>query len=207
MLIPLQYLTKRFKLKIRGVLHIGAHECEEQAAYRQHGVNNQNIYWVEAMDNKVAEMKKKMPFLQIYHCVVNDKDDKELEFKITNNGQSSSLLDLGTHLKHHPHVWVTETKKYKTKRLDTFIKENNIPVENLNFMNLDIQGTELKAMKSMGDHISKFDYIYTEVNTEHVYENCALLTEIDEYLGKYGFKRAVIRMVEGCGWGDAFYIK
>ena len=207
MLIPLHQLVNHFKLNLRGVLHIGAHECEEQTAYLQQGIKNENIYWLEAMDHKVAEMKKKMPHAQIYHCVVNDKDDKELEFKITNNGQSSSLLDLGTHLKHHPHVWVTETKKYKTKRLDTFIKENNIPVENLNFMNLDIQGTELKAMKSMGDHISKFDYIYTEVNTEHVYENCALLHEIDEYLSKYGFKRAAIKMCDNFGWGDAFYIK
>ena len=170
-------------------------------------IKNENIYWLEAMDNKVAEMKKKMPNVQIYHCVVNDEDDKELELKITNNGQSSSLLDLGSHLKHHPHVWVVGTKKYKTTRLDTFIKKNNIPVENLNFLNLDIQGMELKAMKSMGDHINKFDYIYTEVNTEHVYKNCALLKEIDEYLSKYGFKRVTIKMCGNYGWGDAFYIK
>jgi len=138
---------------------------------------------------------------------VNDEDDKELELKITNNGQSSSLLDLGSHLKHHPHVQVVGTKIYKTTRLDTFIKENNIPIKNLNFLNLDIQGMELKAMKSMGDHISRFDYIYTEVNTEYVYKNCALLHEIDEYLSKYGFKRGCIKMCENYGWGDAFYIR
>lgn len=207
MLIPLSQLTHFFKLNIRGVLHIGAHECEEQTAYLQQGIKNENIYWIEAMDNKVAEMKKKRPNLQIYHCVVSDVDDKEIEFKITNNGQSSSLLELGTHLQHHPQVWVIGKKKYKTKRLDTFIKENKIPIENLNFLNLDIQGTELKAMKSMGDYIRKFDYIYTEVNTEHVYKNCALLTEIDEYLSKYGFKRVAIKMCENYGWGDAFYMK
>ena len=66
---------------------------------------------------------------------------------------------------------------------------------------------ELKAMKSMGDHISKFDYIYTEVNTEYVYKNCALMKEIDEYLSKYGFKQVAIKMCGNYGWGDAFYIK
>ena len=116
MLIPLSQLTHFFKLNIRGVLHIGAHECEEQTAYLQQGIKNENIYWIEAMDNKVAEMKKKRPNLQIYHCVVSDVDDKEIEFKITNNGQSSSLLELGTHLQHHPQVWVIGKKKYKTKR-------------------------------------------------------------------------------------------
>ena len=37
MLIPLNQLTHHFKLNLRGVLHIGAHECEEQAAYLQQG--------------------------------------------------------------------------------------------------------------------------------------------------------------------------
>ena len=207
MLIPLHQLVKHFKLNLRGVLHIGAHECEEQTAYLQQGIKNENIYWLEAMDYKVAEMKEKMPHAQIYHCVVNDEDDKELELKITNNGESSSLLDLGSHLKHHPHVHVVGTKKYKTTRLDTFIKENNIPIKNLNFLNLDIQGMELKAMKSMGDFIKKFDYIYTEVNTEYVYKDCALMKEIDDYLNTFGFKRSVTQMCGNYGWGDAFYIK
>ena len=207
MLIPLHQLVNYFKLNLRGVLHIGAHECEEQTTYLQQGIKNENIYWLEAMDYKVAEMKEKMPHVQIYHCVVNDEDNKELELKITNNGQSSSLLDLGSHLKHHPHVHVVDTKKYKTKRLDTFIKENKIPIANLNFLNLDIQGMELKAMKSMGDFIKKFDYIYTEVNTEYVYKDCALMKEIDDYLNTFGFKRCVTQMCGNYGWGDAFYIK
>ena len=46
MLIPLNVLVSRFKLNLRGVLHIGAHECEEQNVYLQHNVNNNNIYWV-----------------------------------------------------------------------------------------------------------------------------------------------------------------
>ena len=66
---------------------------------------------------------------------------------------------------------------------------------------------ELKAMKSMGDFIKKFDYIYTEVNTEYVYKDCALMDEIDEYLNTYGFKRCITQMCENFGWGDAFYIK
>ena len=66
---------------------------------------------------------------------------------------------------------------------------------------------ELKAMKSMGEHINKFDYIYTEVNTEYVYKNCALLKDIDQYLSKFGFKRAAIKMCGNFGWGDAFYLK
>ncbi len=36
-----------------------------------------------------------------------------------------------------------------------------------NFLNLDIQGAELKALKSMGDYLNNVDYIYTEVNSDY----------------------------------------
>ena len=45
------------------------------------------------------------------------------------------------------------------------------------------------------------------LNTEKAYKNCALLTEIDEYLKEKGFTRVACKMWGNCGWGDAFYIK
>ena len=44
MLIPLNQFTHHFKLNLRGVLHIGAHECEEQKDYLNQGIKNENIY-------------------------------------------------------------------------------------------------------------------------------------------------------------------
>jgi len=38
--------------------------------------------------------------------------------------------------------------------------------EDIHF-NLDIQGAELKALKSMGDYLNNVDYIYTEVNSDY----------------------------------------
>ena len=60
MLIPLPLLIQHFNLHIRGVLHIGAHECEEMGAYKKAGVEENNIIWVEAMENIVDNMKKKI---------------------------------------------------------------------------------------------------------------------------------------------------
>jgi len=207
MLIPIQLLFNNFHLKIRGILHIGAHECEEQKSYLNLGINNNNIYWVEAMENKVNLMKSKNSNLNIYQALIDIEDNKEVTFNIADNGQSSSILEFGTHSKHHPHVKMIGTQKLKTTRLDTLIKNNNIPVEKLNFLNLDIQGKELDALKSMGDYINYIQYIYTEVNTEKVYKDCALLNEIDEFLKEKGFIRVACKMHNNCGWGDAFYIR
>jgi len=206
MLIPLELLVQHFNLNIAGILHIGAHECEELNAYLKLGIKNKNIYWIEAMEDKVKLMKKEKK-VQIYQALIDIEDDKEVKFNITNNGQSSSILEFGSHKTHHPHIKMVDSKQLKTTRLDTFIKKNRIPIERLNFLNIDIQGKELDALKSMENYIQYVKYIYTEVNTEKVYKDCALLTEIDEYLNKRGFKRVACKMWRDCGWGDAFYIK
>lgn len=207
MIIPLKLLNQKLGLKMRGVLHVGAHECEEQKFYLEEGVNNDNIFWVEAMEDKVNLMKTTKPELNIYQAVIDNEDDKEITFNIADNGQSSSILNFGTHSFHHPHVKMIKTKKMKTTKLETFIKNNKIPIEKLNFLNLDIQGKELDALKSMGNYIQYIDYIYTEVNTEKVYENCGLLSEIDLFLSEKGFKRIACQMWGNCGWGDAFYMR
>ena len=207
MLIKLNLLVNQFKLKIHGVLHIGAHECEEQGDYLKEGISNDNIYWVEALAEKVELMKSRDSNLQIYQGVIDAEDDKTVSFNIADNGQSSSILEFGTHSHHHPLVKMIDKKQLKTIRLDTFIQKNNIPIDKLNFLNLDIQGKELDALKSMNDYLKHIDYIYTEVNSEYVYKNCALIPEIDEYLSKYGFIRVASKQAGNCGWGDALYIK
>tara|TARA_Y100000768_G_scaffold269926_1_gene206388 strand:+ start:272 stop:898 length:627 start_codon:yes stop_codon:yes gene_type:complete len=207
MLIKVNELIKYFNIKITGILHIGAHECEELNDYNNAGVDNKNIYWIEAMQDKVDLIKSKNSDINIYQAVIDDVDDKEINFKITNNGQSSSILDFGSHETHHPHVKVVKTRTLKTNRMDTIIKKYNIPVENLNFINLDIQGVELRALKSMEKYLDNIKYIYTEVNIEEVYKNCNMMNEIDTYLSQYGFKRVAQRIYTEYGWGDAFYMK
>ena len=206
MLIPFKDIYKQFNLKISGILHVGAHECEELSAYVSHNINPKQIYWVEAMEHKVLLMKSQnVP--NIYQAFVDDVDNKEIIFNVSNNGESSSLLEFGTHTIHHPHVKFTGTIQGKTKRLDTLIEENNIPIQHLNFLNFDIQGVELRALKSMEKYLSHVDYIYTEINTDYVYKDCNLVGEIDEYLKKFGFTRVSTKIASNFGWGDAFYIK
>ena len=206
MLIKFKELMKKYKLNVSGIFHVGAHECEELKDYTQFNIKPSQIYWVEAMEDKVKLMKSKN-IKNIYQAFIDEEDNKEITFNISNNGQSSSILEFGTHLKHHPHVHFVNQIKATTKRLDTLIEENNIPIQNLNFINLDIQGVELRALKSMEKHLHNIKYIYTEVNTEHVYKNCNLVGEIDEYLKKFGFKRVATKIAGDFGWGDAFYMQ
>ena len=155
MLISLNELVSKFGIKITGILHIGAHYCEELTEYISHGVLSSNIYWIEAIPKLVEENKLSNPLLNIYQAVIYDEDNKEIEFNITNynedskNMASSSILDFGSHEIHHPQVKIVERVKMKTSRMDSVITKHNINMTNVNFINLDIQGVELHALKSM----------------------------------------------------------
>jgi hypothetical protein len=50
---------KRINLNITGILHIGAHDCEELNDYIKHGVDDNNIVWIDAMKEKVELAKSK----------------------------------------------------------------------------------------------------------------------------------------------------
>ena len=165
------------------------------------------------MHELVEKNKKNNPHLKIYQAVVYDEDDKEIEFNVTNcdgdknNKQSSSILDFGTHEKHHPQVKMFEKRKMKTSRLETIIEINNINMKNINFINLDIQGVELRALKSMEKYLQNIDYIYTEVNIEEVYKECDQMNNLTSYLKKFNFKLVDHKIYRKYGWRDAFYKK
>ena len=202
MLIPLNYLVNKYNIYFKGILHVGAHECEEKKDYEIYTASNK-ILWVEAMKDKVEFCKSKYPGINIEQAVISDKIEK-VTFNISNNGQSSSILDFGLHTHFHPDVVFVNSIETETKLLKDIICNYDI---DYNFVNLDIQGVELKALKSMEDYLPKIDYIYTEVNSDYVYKDCTLITEIDDYLKKFGFDRVETSWCGDCRWGDAFYIR
>jgi FkbM family methyltransferase len=202
MLISLHELVKKYNIKFKGILHVGAHECEEINDYCMYIPPN-FILWIEALEDKVNLCKSRYPNTFIENAVVSDKVEI-VKFNRSNNGQSSSILELGLHKHFHPHVWYTNSYEVETKMLKDIINKYNIEY---NFLNLDIQGAELKALKGMEEYLPKVDYIYTEVNSDYVYENCCIVTELDSYLEKFGLFRVETKWCENYRWGDAFYIR
>lgn len=195
----------RYNIKISGALHVGAHECEELTFYHKLNLTNDDIYWVEAITDKVNKAKNRgIP--NVYSAVITDEDDKEITFNVSNNIESSSVLEFGTHSKEHPHIHYIGKYMCETVTIDTFVKRNNIDISKLDFWNFDIQGSELMALKGASESLKYAKAIYLEVNVDEVYKGCAKMSEIDEYLSKYGFVR-VLTCITPHGWGDALYIK
>ena len=191
-------------INIIGCFHIGAHECEELNFYNNLGIPKEDIVWIDAIPSKVSEATNRgIP--NVYNAIITDKDDEEIVFNISNNVQSSSVLEFGTHSQEHPGVIYVDKIQQKSITIDTFFERNNIDASKYNFWNFDIQGAELMALKGATQSIKHAKALYLEVNEKELYKNCGLITEIDIFLSEYNFKR-VLTNITGHGWGDALYI-
>lgn len=206
MLIKFEEIKNHFSLGIpRGILHIGAHNAEELDAYTAAGI--ETVAWVEANPMLFASIMKKIggrPGSTMHWFAAHERDGEVIDLNVANNGESSSILELGTHKTEHPHIHYVGKIPVPTRTIDTFFKSSGLDPIMFDFVNIDIQGAELLALKGMKKHLKNVKYLYLEVNEKMLYEGCALIEDIDNFLLGYGFKRVLTEMTQH-GWGDALY--
>lgn len=210
MLIPLDHIIRKYG-KPNGVLHLGANIGEEAAKYDAHGIKN--VIWVEANPDIFKQLVKNVA--QYGHrthnfCVGNE--NKETVLHVANNsGQSSSVLDLGTHKRQHPSVHYTHDVEVQMFRIDSlFAKISEEPdkynLDGIDFLNMDLQGFEGEALEGIGELLHQFKWVYLEVNKADVYKGCKQFGWIENYLKGFGFKHAETAKWIG-DWSDALFIK
>lgn len=209
MLISFERLIRKHRVNITGVVHCGASIGQEVKEYAKLGV--QNMVFIEADPDVYIELKHNLrdypKAIPINACLSNE-DGKEVVFNIANNGgQSSSILEFGTHSTAHPEVKFIDSITLTTKRLDTLIEEFNLNIHEFNFLNMDLQGAEMLALQGLGDYLKYFKYAYLEVNQREVYKHCAIVEDLDLYLLGHGFRRVETQWSGNHGWGDALYIR
>ena len=201
MLIDFNLVKTKYGILPQGVIHVGMHKAEEYPIYKKAGV--WDIIFIEANKDLAHAWQNNDDNCYVVHAAVSDKVE-EVEFHITNNGESSSILELGDHAKIYPHIVYVETVKMKTTTLDTIIDKIGIH-DYFNILNLDIQGAELKAMKGLSNWAC-IDAVFTEINYQEMYKGCALEQDVTEFLHTKGFRK-VEEVNTGCGWGDALYVR
>jgi len=202
MLLNLENLTKKYDLKIKGVLHIGAHVGQEYNTYEKLGV--QNIMFFEPVQSTFNKLKENVgdKAVLLNLALGNTEGEIEMFTETINNGQSSSILQPEYHLVQHPNIHFNGKETVKITKLDNFISDK----EKFNFINIDVQGYELEVFKGGSEYLKHIDYIMTEVNRAELYKGCARIEELDSFLNNYGFER-VETTWDGGTWGDAFYVK
>lgn len=210
MLITPQEIAAKYDLsRIRGVLHLGAHDAEELPLYQEMGWRP--IHWVEMLPqacDRLAERFRDDPDNRLIRAAiigpVEEGERRRSYAYVASNGQSSSLLMPKTHLTEHPDIKFEQSLIFEGSTVDEICLWKGVHSD-VNFWNLDLQGMELEALKGAVNNLWKAHVIYTEVNTKELYWGCAQLPDLDVFLSQHGFTRAMIRMTPH-GWGDAVYL-
>jgi FkbM family methyltransferase len=205
--VLIEDLFERYpQIRPRRVLHIGACLCEERGYYQKHGLADADVVWIEANPEVVARARALYPQATILQGLVSEREGDRADFHVTNNLQSSSMLELELHRDEHPEVVAIDTLTLETATVPSLLKRHGLAAEGYDFVNLDIQGAELRALRGMESMLASARAIYTEVNEKEIYAGCARFDEIRAFLGAQGFQCAEVAMTKH-GWGDALFLK
>ena len=212
MYIEIKKIIKDYNLNVKGIIHVGGCKGEELFSYFMSNIKN--VILIEANPELVKFLKvKKFIYNKILRMNISienfaayNENDKMMDLNITNNLQSSSVLNLHKHSDLYPNIFVEKKVKIQTQTINKIFKEN-YDLNNFNFLNLDIQGAELKALEGCNQILSSINAIYTEINFEELYEGCPHVNEIDLFLKNFKFKRVLTETPDHPSWGDALYLK
>jgi FkbM family methyltransferase len=205
MIISLDKMVKKYNMKIRGVIHIGAHYGGEYKDYVRHGIKNMMFF--EPVLSNYLELVNTLPkndkTTKTYNLALgNEVGVKEMYVETANKGMSCSLLEPCTHLKQYPHIIFDSRESVRMVKLDDVIFNKR----QFNMINIDVQGYELEVFKGAVNTLPFIDIIYSEVNFEEVYKGCVHVEELDSFLKNFGFKRTLTDSSPHT-WGDALYLK
>lgn len=186
-----------------GIIHAGAHLAEELPLYQERGIDNR--CWIEADPVIFQKLIQILPQRDVALNMAVCDEDKILEFYLMDNGQSSSLLVPTLHLNRYPDIKQSGTIKVFGRKFDTLINEGFINLSQYDFLYMDLQGAEFKALLGFEEYIKNIKYIMSEVNYEELYSGCTLIDKFDAYLANFGFVKQWATIHEAVGWGDAYY--
>lgn len=110
---------------------------------------------------------------------------------------SSSLLPPREHLTEHPSVVFNEVIDVTVTTMDEWADAHDIP--RIDFLWLDMQGSELAMMKASPRSLKSVGAIYSEVSLKELYAGSPLYPEVRDWLAGQGFR--VER--EELAWADA----
>lgn len=205
MLIPLAEVIRNNRLTITGVVHVGAHRCDEAEDYQRAGIPS--VVWIEGDPELIPRCQKRarrFPGHSVIEAVVTDVDHGQTTFHRANNWQSSSILALGTHEQASPEVHYVGDVTLPTRTLDSLVAEHGLTG---NLLNIDVQGADLMVLQGGREFLRGVDCVYAEMNVDELYVGCGRLWEMDDFLTAHGFLRTDTKLAGPVGWGDAAWVR
>jgi len=199
-----------FLRSVSAVIHVGANTGQERDHYEHLGLR---VLWIEPIPEVFGELTNnisKLPKQQAIQALVTDEDNKQYSFNIaSNNGASSSILELKDHKDIWPQVEFVETISLRSKTLTSLLHEEGIDPSSFGALILDTQGSELLVLKGAVPILKHFSFIKTEVADFESYSGCCRLDDLNQFMKMHGFRpyfrQAFATRKEGGTYYDVTY--
>lgn len=190
----------KHNIRPTGVIHVGGHYAQEHPIYQKLGC--EKVCYIEPADQAYEYLKNKFkdnPAVTIVHAGCGAKImEAELFTETSNQGQSNSFLEMGTHLTEHPGI------VFNGKQPASIIPLDVMETRGYDFLVIDTQGYEGEVLKGATETLKNMKWVYLEVNRKETYKGCAMIDEIDELLKDFNRIETVWATRS---WGDAFYVR
>jgi hypothetical protein len=207
MLTPFKQLVDTYHMKVTAIIHVGAHYGQEYTQYEECGISK--CVFIEPCKDAYAQLEDRFidneNVLTYNVACGNAIGVSVMHTSKDNQGMSNSILKPALHTLQYKDIVFNDTEEILIEPLDLLMEEVfKEHINNYNMLVMDVQGYELEVLKGATDTLKHIDYIYTEVNRAELYEGCARVEQLDEYLHEF---TRVNTNWGGKTWGDALYIR
>lgn len=197
--LPQEKLAAARKLVLQDcdfVVDIGANNGQWISAVRSHGYSGKAVCIEPLRKNFIKLKAGKSHNTVTLNCAIGNKNGFTFINIASNDGQSSSILELDDYHKYGaPHVKYTGKEKVKIAKLSKILRTN---VHKKIFVKIDTQGYEFEVLKSINEN--NFDNIYAfeiEANLVSTYKKSILIEDLIKFLRKKGYQP--LRIENGFG--------
>lgn len=206
MLLDFNSLIKKYNVKSKGVIQVGAHFGQEYADYKKNGI--EQVVFIEPCKKAFSVLYdtfSRNTDVKLFNCACGDEIGESLMITgddAINKGMSNSLLKPSKHLQIHPDVKFDGCEMVDVELLDNLFL---YPDKTYDMLVMDCQGYEGHVLRGGPLTLKNMNWVYTEVNKDEVYEGNTFVEELDNMLSD--FTRVETGTWVGNSWSDAFYVR
>lgn len=197
-------IFERINVQPKGVIHVGLYDFIECGCYLK--LVGDNVIGIEANPDIYQNMSKPVADkwgFKIFNEFTYKEDGVEKEFYLCPNGVGSSFYQ------GQPEWGKVNSITVKTKTLSTIIEENNIDMNQYDFLNVDVEGAELDVLMGFEKHLDHINVIDIETTLDDRNNSGATHPVIVEWLGERGFELREMSLdnYQRDGWGDSVFVR
>lgn len=194
-------IFQRINIHPKGVIHVGMWDFCEMFCYAK--LVGNKVIGIEGDPKTYEYMSKpvvnKWGILSFNECV-SDVDDQERKFYL--HGEGSSFYQ------GQPKWNRTNGISVKTKTLSSLVEENNIDMDQYDFLNIDAEGSEMDILKGFEKYLSYINVIDMETSLNDVHKSGCSHDDIVKWLDQRGFYlKEMSSSYSQQSWGDSLFVR